>query len=224
MQPTQIRVIAEPKDGRQIDDLMRVVSERFASYPGMRAFSSRGSIISSNDGGTRSINIDVSGANLADIYRTAAAIADRAGRVFDGPQIRSDPTSLLLGQPLIELRPRWDRLAELGITASEFGFGVAALTDGALSTSSCSTTRRSTSISTARRQPRPRVWDRPASAVHRARCGRARQRRRRRERHRGHRHAAPGRRPAHGDGVRRSAEVGAAGSRFGARARRCSMR
>lgn len=131
VQPTQIRVIAEPKDGRQIDELMRVVTERFASWPGMRAFSSRGSIISSNDGGTRSINVDVSGTDLRQIYEAAADVAQRAGQVFDGPQIRSDPSSLVLGQPLIELRPRWDRLAELGITAAEFGFGVAALADGA---------------------------------------------------------------------------------------------
>ncbi|MBL8199717.1 MAG: efflux RND transporter permease subunit [Chromatiales bacterium] len=129
--PKQIRVIAETRDPRQIDALGDVVSRRFAAFPGMRSFSSRGSIISSNDGGTRSINIDVSGSDLPALYRTAAAIADRARTELDGPQVRSEPSSLVLGQPLIEVRPRWDRLAELGINAAEFGYGVAALTDGA---------------------------------------------------------------------------------------------
>jgi len=129
--PKQIRVIAETKDPGQIDTLGDMISERFRAVPGMRSFSSRGSIISSNDGGTRSINIDVSGNDLPALYRTAAAIADRARTELDGPQVRSEPSSLVLGQPLIEIRPRWDRLAELGISATDFGYGVAALTDGA---------------------------------------------------------------------------------------------
>jgi len=129
--PKQIRVIAESRDPGQIDALGAVIAERFGAVPGMRSFSSRGSIISSNDGGTRSINIDVSGTDLPALYRTAAAIADRARTVLDGPQVRSEPSSLVLGQPLIEIRPRWDRLAELGISATDFGYGVAALTDGA---------------------------------------------------------------------------------------------
>ncbi len=36
-----------------------------------------------------------------------------------------------LDQPLIEIRPRWARLAELNFSASDFGFSVAALSDGA---------------------------------------------------------------------------------------------
>ena len=36
-----------------------------------------------------------------------------------------------LDQPLIQIRPRWNRLAELGFDASDFGFAVAALSDGA---------------------------------------------------------------------------------------------
>ncbi len=127
----QIRVIAEPKDPGQIDELSAIIAERFARVPGMRSFAARGSIISSNDGGTRSINIDVSGNALPALYEAAGAIAERARDALDGPQVRSDPSALLLGQPLLELRPRWERLAELGIGAQEFGFGVAALTDGA---------------------------------------------------------------------------------------------
>lgn len=127
----QIRVIAEPKDPAQVDALSAVVAARFAEVPGMRSFAARGSIISSNDGGTRSINIDVSGNALPALYQAAGAIAERARQALDGPQVRSDPAALVLGQPLLELRPRWERLAELGIDAATFGYGVAALTDGA---------------------------------------------------------------------------------------------
>ena len=34
-------------------------------------------------------------------------------------------------EPLVEVRPRWARLAEVGFDANSFGFAVAALSDGA---------------------------------------------------------------------------------------------
>jgi multidrug efflux pump subunit AcrB len=97
----------------------------------MRAFSSRGSIISSNDGGTRSVNLDISGPDLATIFEAAQVAYRRAESLFDNPRIGSDPRSLVLGQPLIELRPDWERAAELGFSAQELGFAIAALSDGA---------------------------------------------------------------------------------------------
>jgi multidrug efflux pump subunit AcrB len=130
-EPQQIRVIAETKDPAQIDSLMVVLNERFRSYPGMRAFSSRGSIITSNDGGTRSVNVEVGGSELGAIYEAALAVYRRADQVFDAAQINSLPSSLSLGQPLIEIRPRWERAAEHGFTAQEIGYAVAALSDGA---------------------------------------------------------------------------------------------
>jgi multidrug efflux pump subunit AcrB len=130
-QPQSLRVIAETKDPRHIDSFMDIIDERFRAYPGMRAFSSRGSIISSNDGGTRAVNLDVSGPDLPAIYEAASMAYRRAESVLDDARINSTPSSLTLGQPLLEIRPRWDRLAEVGLGTSEFGYTVAALTDGA---------------------------------------------------------------------------------------------
>ncbi len=129
--PERIMTIAEPRDPSQIEDLMQILIGRYRSYPGMRSFASRGSIISSNDGGTRSVNVDVSGTQLASIYDAAMAVYRSAGDVFDGAQINSVPPALTLGQPLIEVRPRWDRAAELGFSAQELGYAVAVLSDGA---------------------------------------------------------------------------------------------
>ena len=126
-----LRVLAETVDPGQIDALMTVLDEHFRSYPGMRAFSSRGSIISSNDGGTRSVNLDITGRDLAEIYGVAQLAYDRARAVFDNPRIGSSPSSLSLDQPLVEIRPRWERAAEMGLDARQLGFAVAALTDGA---------------------------------------------------------------------------------------------
>jgi len=123
--PEGLRIISETVDPNDIDALMAALTVKYQKFPGMQAFVSRGSIITSNDAGTRSVSLDISGPRLEDIYAVATAAYARAGEVFDNP-----PT-LTLSQPLIEIRPNWERAAELGMTAQELGFTVAALTDGA---------------------------------------------------------------------------------------------
>jgi len=131
VQPQRLRAIVEPKDPAHIEPLMKALNEHFSAYPGMRAFSARGSIISSNDGGTRSVNVEIAGADLATLYSAANEVIERAEQVLEDPQVRSEPGSLALAQPLLELVPRWERAAELGFTADKLGYAIAALTDGA---------------------------------------------------------------------------------------------
>lgn len=102
--PSNIRIIAETRDTSRIDELMEVITQVYERYPGMRAFAAKGSIISSNDGGTRSINVDVGGQELNEVYAAARAIYDRSQKVFDDPRIQSTPNSLTLAQPLLEVR------------------------------------------------------------------------------------------------------------------------
>jgi multidrug efflux pump subunit AcrB len=129
--PGGLRIISQTVDPGHIDELMDAITQVYETYPGMRAFAARGSIITSNDGGTRSINLDISGPNLATIYEVALTTYRRAQDVFGNPRIQSSPSSLTLAQPLIEVRPDWDRAAELGMGAGDIGYTVAALTDGA---------------------------------------------------------------------------------------------
>ncbi|MEX1009864.1 MAG: efflux RND transporter permease subunit [Chthoniobacterales bacterium] len=131
VQPESIMIIAETKDPAHIEALTEVISEKFEGRPGMRGFSTRGSIISSNDGGTRSVNLDISGPDLATVYATALSAFRRAQEVLPEAEINSDPSSLIFSQPLIEVRPRWERASELGFSAEELGYTLAALTDGA---------------------------------------------------------------------------------------------
>ena len=124
-------VVVEPTVAGDIRALMDALSAHFKTYPGMRSFVSRGSIITSNDGGTRSVNLDIAGPDLETIYDVALTAYQRAQEVFDGPRINAQPSSLSLSQPLVELRPDWRRASELGLSAQDIGFTVAALTDGA---------------------------------------------------------------------------------------------
>ena len=127
----QVFVIAETKDPDHIFALMDVIQKRFDRYPGMRAFASRGSIITSNEGGTRSVNLDISGPELPPIYEAALAAYRRSKEVFDDPRVQARPSTLSLSQPLVEVRPDWERASELGLSARDLGFTVSALTDGA---------------------------------------------------------------------------------------------
>ena len=131
IQATRVRIIAQPKDNKHIKPLMDAVDRKFESYVGMRSFVSRGSIITSNNGGTRSVNLDISGPSLQSIYDVAMQAEQRAKEVFDRPRVRSNPRSLALSQPLVEIQPKWERLQETGMSHSNMGFTVAALTDGA---------------------------------------------------------------------------------------------
>ncbi|MCX4186551.1 efflux RND transporter permease subunit [Methylophaga sp. OBS4] len=129
--PGTIWVLSEPTREKDIGPMMHALTDMFKSYPGMRGFSHRGSIIASNQGGTRAVNLDISGPDQASLYQTAEKALLRAEQMFHNPQIDSEPSSLSLDQPLIEIEPLWDRLAELGMSADEFGYTVAALSDGA---------------------------------------------------------------------------------------------
>lgn len=127
----RIRIITSPKNPKHIQALMDAVDKKFKSYVGMRSFVSRGSIISSNNGGTRSISLDISGPSQQTIYQVANLVEARAKQVLAKPRVRSNPRSLSLSQPVLEVHPYWDRLAEMGISNSEIGFTVASMTDGA---------------------------------------------------------------------------------------------
>lgn len=127
----RIWVLSAPIEPEYINQMMEAITAKFRSYDKMRAFSARGSIISSNDGGTRAVAVDIAGSDINELYGAAEAVYQQANEVFDSPQINSEPGSLTLDQPLIEIQPRWNRLAELGIGNNDFGYTVAAMSDGA---------------------------------------------------------------------------------------------
>ncbi|WP_273151407.1 efflux RND transporter permease subunit [Methylophaga thiooxydans] len=129
--PGRVWVLSEPTRDQDIEPMMQALTDLYKQYPGMRGFSHRGSIIASNQGGTRAVNLDISGADQGSLYRTAENAMRRAESIFGDPQIESEPSALSLDQPLIEVRPNWDRLAEIDMTADDFGYTVAALSDGA---------------------------------------------------------------------------------------------
>ncbi|MGD8274664.1 MAG: efflux RND transporter permease subunit, partial [Thiohalocapsa sp.] len=128
---SRVFVVREATDRRQTADLMRVASEKTSALPGLRSFSSRGSIFSGNFGGTRAINIEISGPELPTLFDAASQVQAKAKTIFDGPRVKAEPSALTLGQPMLEVRPDWERAAELGISPGDLGYTVWAYSDGA---------------------------------------------------------------------------------------------
>ncbi len=128
---SRVFVVREATDRRQTADLMQVATAKTAELPGLRSFSSRGSIFSGNFGGTRSINLEVSGPDLETLFEAASKVFAKSKQIFDNPRVRSTPSSLNMGQPMLEVRPDWERAAELGIGPGDLGYTVWAYSDGA---------------------------------------------------------------------------------------------
>jgi len=129
--PNMMMLLPEATRRDHIDELIAAISERFGEVPGMISFASRGSIFASNRGGTRSINLDISGPALEPLFEAGFTAFSKAKTVFDNPQVLPAPSTLSLGQPLLEVRPDWERAAELGFNADELGYTVWAFSDGA---------------------------------------------------------------------------------------------
>jgi multidrug efflux pump subunit AcrB len=126
-----IMFLTEVIAGDQVDDMIDILTYKTGSIPGMFSFATRGSIFSSNSGGTRSINIDITGSDLAGVFNAGFMSFNRARTIFQNAQIRQEPPNLSMGQPLVEIHPDWERAAELGINADELGYSLWAYADGA---------------------------------------------------------------------------------------------
>ncbi len=126
-----ITYIPEATDRAHVSSLIDVVAEKMKPFPGVRSFVSRGSIFQGNRGGSRSINLDISAPDLESLFIAGNKAYAIAKQIFDDPQVRLQPSSLSMEQPLIEVRPDWERAAELGLSADNLGYTVSAYSDGA---------------------------------------------------------------------------------------------
>jgi len=126
-----LSVLAEPVDPAHLSVMMRALTDWFKSYPGMRAFSNRGSIISSNDGGSRAVVLDLSGTNQQQLFASANQVLEAAGQLLPSADIYSEPANLSMQQPMWQIKPNWQRLSEVGLSPTDFAYTVSALSDGA---------------------------------------------------------------------------------------------
>ncbi|NIO61484.1 MAG: AcrB/AcrD/AcrF family protein, partial [Candidatus Aminicenantes bacterium] len=101
----RMMILPEATSRKQVDQLMEVTQEKIRKIPGVISVATRGSIFSSNFGGTRSINVDISGSDMETLFDVGFKAFIKSKEIFDNPQVRPQPPSLSLGQPLLEVHP-----------------------------------------------------------------------------------------------------------------------
>ncbi len=121
--------ISESIDPRHTDQLIAGISQGLSDIPGVLIFSSRGSIFPGSFN-SRTIQLDISGADLRAVYEVTTQTFLKIQQVFEDASIRPYP-GLNMSQPILEVQPDWRRAAEVGMSAEDLGYTVWAMADGA---------------------------------------------------------------------------------------------
>lgn len=131
--PGSLMFLNETQDRGDIDKYLEQARKITSQAPGVRTFSSRGSIFSSTRGGTRSINVELSGPEITQLFGTASNVFRRANQTIQDVDINSspNPSTLSMSQPIARILPNWERAAELGISQQDLGYTLWAWSDGA---------------------------------------------------------------------------------------------
>ncbi|MCP4698060.1 MAG: efflux RND transporter permease subunit [Gammaproteobacteria bacterium] len=123
---------ASSVEPERVGELIPVLQEPIFREPGTFGFITQPSIFGRGIGGGRSVNLDISGADLETVLKTAqraATLTEQALPRADGNQLRPLP-GLELGAPEVRVIPDRVRLADSGISARELGLAIDTFNDG----------------------------------------------------------------------------------------------
>jgi HAE1 family hydrophobic/amphiphilic exporter-1 len=124
---------AKSTDHNRAQELETVLNKPIFQEPGTRGFVYQTSIFGRGVGGSRTINLDLSGPDLDIVLDTARRADDLVARAMprrEGTRVRPRP-GLQLAGPEIRLLPDQTKIARAGLTALEFGQTLDVLNEGA---------------------------------------------------------------------------------------------
>ena len=119
----------EPERARELIPILR---KAVFNEPGTFAMVRQSSVFGRGLGGSRSINLDISGGDLEEILAVAVQAVELIQAALpreEGNQLRPRP-GLELGAPEVRVEPDRVRLADAGISARELGLTLDAFNDG----------------------------------------------------------------------------------------------
>ncbi|MEK6236984.1 MAG: efflux RND transporter permease subunit [Planctomycetales bacterium] len=125
--PGEIMVQIQTEDPSRIRDWLPRLRAYGNKIPGMRASAHQLSLFS---GSSRKIDIEVTGPNVEAAIALAREVQSRVEAAMPEAQTAAVP-GLWSANPELHVATRWDRAAELGIDATQFGYIVDVLADGA---------------------------------------------------------------------------------------------
>ena len=120
---------AEALDPARIQDLVALYRGEQRKIPGVFGVASQASLFGRGLASSRSIDVDITGSDLAVLASTGGRMMGLVRDALPGAQVRPIPT-LDAGAPEFQLEPKRDELARNGLTGAELGAAVDALVDG----------------------------------------------------------------------------------------------
>ncbi len=123
---------ANALDPTRARELVPIMRRAVFSEPGTFGFARQTSLFGRGFGGSRVIELDITGPELEDLLQVARQGMGILSRIMpkrDGYQIRPKP-GLELGAPEVRVVPNLLRLADVGLTARDFALTVDASNDG----------------------------------------------------------------------------------------------
>jgi hydrophobic/amphiphilic exporter-1 (mainly G- bacteria), HAE1 family len=117
-------------DESRVAELIPLVKERASQFPGTRAIVKQSSLFERGLTGGRTIDIDITGGDLNKLIDIGKRVIDDVAKLMPDAQASPQP-SLDLASPEIHLRPRLIEASEMGVNATDLGYAVDALVDGA---------------------------------------------------------------------------------------------
>ncbi len=122
---------ASSVDPNRVSEIIPIIRKPAFKEPGTFGFITQPSLFGRSVGGARSINVDISGPNLEKILETALTGTSLISKILprkEGNQLRPKP-GLELGAPEVRIYPDPVRLADNGVTSTEFSKTVDAFND-----------------------------------------------------------------------------------------------
>ncbi|MEM7070536.1 MAG: efflux RND transporter permease subunit, partial [Pseudomonadota bacterium] len=123
---------ASAQDSNNVKALIPNLQGLLVNEPGVFGFFSQPSIFGRGIGGTRSVDIDISGDNLETIAATAQMLFGRILGVLPpsaGNQVRPRP-GLVIGEPEIKITPNNEALFDNGLSIQDYGQMIDTFNDG----------------------------------------------------------------------------------------------
>jgi len=117
-------------DPLRAGELVGLIREVGSGLPGTFAVAKQSSLFEQGLTAGRTIDIEITGPELPRLVGLGGRIMGMVGQMVPGAQQRPVP-SLDLSSPEVHVVPKWERAADMGVTAADLGYAVDSLVDGA---------------------------------------------------------------------------------------------
>ena len=120
-------------DPLRAPELVPMMREAGMRVPGMFMVAKQTSLFEQGLIAGRTVDVEITGPDLNKLVALGGQVIGRVQQVVPGAQAIPKP-SLDLSSPEVHVRPKWDQAADLGVNATDLGYTVDALVDGAYAT------------------------------------------------------------------------------------------